>query len=143
VATAPKAVVGHGQVEDQAPAARCVLEVVADLHVAAPLACACRYAVLRADRVSGRANNGPSAPTIQSFALVPRGEPHGPWLNVTVSSRFDMMTSHVTARPNKPTSKLLGEREEKHKHAGVCFNHRFAAVSDACRAQCVPGIVQR
>jgi hypothetical protein len=30
--------VGHGQVEDQAPAARCVLEVVADLHVAATLA---------------------------------------------------------------------------------------------------------
>ena len=38
VATAPKAVVGHGQVEDQAPAARCVLEVVADLDVSAPLA---------------------------------------------------------------------------------------------------------
>jgi hypothetical protein len=36
VANAPKAVVG--QVEDQAPAARCVLEVVADLLVAAPLA---------------------------------------------------------------------------------------------------------
>ena len=62
---APKSVVGRGQVEDQAPAARCILEVVADLHVAASLACACRYAVLRADRVSGRAeNNGPSAPTI-------------------------------------------------------------------------------
>jgi len=57
VATAPKAVVGHGQVEDQA--ARCVLELVADLHVAAPLACACRYAVLRADRVSGRAEQRP------------------------------------------------------------------------------------
>ena len=107
-ATAPKSVVGHGQVEDQAPAVRCVLEVVADLHVAAPLACACRYAVLRADRVSGRANNGPSAPTIQSFALVPRGEPHGPWLNVTVSSRFDMMTSHVTAGPTSPRQNCLG-----------------------------------
>jgi len=43
--------VRDGQVEDQAPAARCVLEVVADLHVAAaPLACAGRYAVLRAER---------------------------------------------------------------------------------------------
>ena len=58
-ATAPKSVVGHGQVEDQAPAVRCVLEVVADLHVAAPLACACRYAVLRADRASGRAEQWP------------------------------------------------------------------------------------
>jgi hypothetical protein len=57
VATAPKTVVGHGQVEDQAPVARCVLEVAADLNVAAPLACACRYAVLRADRVSGRAEH--------------------------------------------------------------------------------------
>jgi hypothetical protein len=52
VATVPKAVVGHYQVEDQAPAPRCVLEVIADLHVAAPLACVCRYAVLRAARVS-------------------------------------------------------------------------------------------
>ena len=29
-----------GQVEDQAPTARCVVQVVPDLHVAAPLACA-------------------------------------------------------------------------------------------------------
>ncbi len=59
VATAPKTVEGHGQVEDQAPAAGCVLEVAADLNVAVPLACACRYAVLRADRVSGRAEQRP------------------------------------------------------------------------------------
>ncbi len=39
VATAPKTVVCHGQVEDQAPAARRVLEVAAKLHVAALLAC--------------------------------------------------------------------------------------------------------
>ena len=43
VATAPKTVVGHGQVEDQAPAARSVLDIIiiiaAELHVAAPLAC--------------------------------------------------------------------------------------------------------
>ena len=59
VATAPKTVVGHGQVEDQAPAARRVLEVAAELLVAAPLACACCYAVLRADCVSGRAEQRP------------------------------------------------------------------------------------
>jgi hypothetical protein len=46
VATAPKTVVSHGQVEDQAPAARRILEVAAELHVAAPLACACRHAVI-------------------------------------------------------------------------------------------------
>ena len=38
VATAPKTVVGHGQVEDQAPEARSDLEVAAELHVAASLA---------------------------------------------------------------------------------------------------------
>ena len=59
VSTAPKTVVGHGQVEDQASAARRVSEVAADLHVAAPLACACRYAVLRTDRVSGRVEQRP------------------------------------------------------------------------------------
>ena len=59
MATAPKTVVGHGQVEDQAPAARYVLEVAAKLHVATVLACACRYAVLRSDRVSGRAEQLP------------------------------------------------------------------------------------
>ena len=45
-----------GQVEDQAPAARCVLEVVADLHVAAPLALPLRRAEW--DRVSGRVEQG-------------------------------------------------------------------------------------
>ena len=65
MATAPKEVVGHGQVEDQAPAARCVLDVASDLNVAAPLACACRYAVCQAVR-----NNCPNSPTIQSCALV-------------------------------------------------------------------------
>jgi hypothetical protein len=62
--------VGHGQVEDQAPAARRVLEEVADLHVAVPLACACRYAVLRPNNVSGRAEQGARTDTIQSCALV-------------------------------------------------------------------------
>ena len=54
-----KTVVGHGQVEDQAPAARLIAHVVADFHVSAPLACACRYAVLRPDRVSGSAEHRP------------------------------------------------------------------------------------
>ena len=62
VSTSPKTVVGHGQVEDQAPAARRVLEVAAELHVAAPWACACRYALLRPDRVSGRAELRHSTP---------------------------------------------------------------------------------
>ena len=39
MSTAPKTVVGHGRVEDRAPAARHVSEV-AELHVAGPLACA-------------------------------------------------------------------------------------------------------
>jgi hypothetical protein len=35
------------------------LELAAKIHVAAPLAYACRYAVLRADCVSGRAEQRP------------------------------------------------------------------------------------
>ena len=58
VAATPITVMGDAEVKDQAPAARLVPKVGADLHVAAPLACACRYAVLRADRVSGRAEQG-------------------------------------------------------------------------------------
>ena len=52
MAAASDPVVCDGQVEDQAPAPGRVLEVALDLHVAAPLACAVRYLVLRADRVS-------------------------------------------------------------------------------------------
>jgi hypothetical protein len=41
-----------GQVEDQAAVPCRVLEIALDFHVAAPLACAGRNLVLRADRVS-------------------------------------------------------------------------------------------
>jgi len=70
VATTPKTVVGHGQVEDQAPAAGRVLEVAAELHVAAPLACTCRYALLVLTVCPAVRNSSPSTPTIQSCALV-------------------------------------------------------------------------
>ena len=59
VAATPITVMGDAEVEDQAPAARRVLEVAAKLHVAVPLACACRYSVLRPDCVSGRAEQRP------------------------------------------------------------------------------------
>jgi hypothetical protein len=59
VAAVAKPIVGHGQVEDQAQAASSVLEEDADLHVAALLACACYYAVLRPNNVSGRAQQRP------------------------------------------------------------------------------------
>ena len=52
VAAAADPAVCDGQIDDQAPAARCVPKVVPDLHVAAPLACACHHAVLGADDVS-------------------------------------------------------------------------------------------
>jgi hypothetical protein len=55
MAAGAKPIMGHGQVKDQAPEARHVLEEAADLHVAAMLACACSYAVLRPNNVSGRA----------------------------------------------------------------------------------------
>ena len=65
------------EVKDQAPAPGLIPEKMADLHIAAPLACACRDSVLCAHDVSGRAarshspsNNGPITLTIQSCALV-------------------------------------------------------------------------
>ena len=45
--------------EDQAPAASLVSQVVPKLHVAAPLACACRDSMLCAHDVSGRAEQRP------------------------------------------------------------------------------------
>jgi hypothetical protein len=58
------------EVKDQAPAPGLIPEKMADLHIAAPLACACRDSVLCAQDMSGRANNGPITLTIQSCALV-------------------------------------------------------------------------
>ena len=52
MAAASDPVVCDGQVEDQAAVPCRVLEIVLDFHVAAPLACAGRHLVLRADRVS-------------------------------------------------------------------------------------------
>ena len=52
MAAASDPFVGEEQVEDQAPSPGRILKVALDLHVAAPLACAGRYLVLRADRVS-------------------------------------------------------------------------------------------
>ena len=52
-------VVCDGQVEDQALTARLITHVVADFHVSAQLASVCSYTVLRADRVSGRAEQLP------------------------------------------------------------------------------------
>ena len=69
-----------GQVEDQAPAARLVPKVVADLQVAAPLACACRYPVLRADRVS-----------VQPCGTGGQGQipsSRAPWLHMSELCRF-------------------------------------------------------
>ena len=50
------------EVEDQAPAASLVSQVVPKLHVAAPLACACRDSMLGADSVSSRAQKRGKGP---------------------------------------------------------------------------------
>ena len=55
----PKPVMGDAEVEDQTPAPGLVSKIVADLYVAAPLACAGRHAMLCAHRVSGRAEQRP------------------------------------------------------------------------------------
>ena len=49
---------GDAEVEDQAPAARLVSQIAADLHVTAPLACAGRDPVLCPNCVSSRAKQG-------------------------------------------------------------------------------------
>ncbi len=50
---------GDAEVEDQAPAARLVSQVVPNLHDAGPLACPCRDSKLCADLVSSRAEERP------------------------------------------------------------------------------------
>ena len=59
VAGRPKPVMGDAEVEDQTPAPGLISKIVADLDVAAPLACAGRHAMLSADSVSGRAEQRP------------------------------------------------------------------------------------
>jgi hypothetical protein len=51
--------VGNAEVKDQAPAPGLIPQIAPNLHIAAPLACACRNAVLSAYRVSGRAEQRP------------------------------------------------------------------------------------
>jgi len=46
VAGRPKPVMGYAEVEDQTPAPGLISKIVADLHVAAPLACAGRHSML-------------------------------------------------------------------------------------------------
>jgi hypothetical protein len=62
------------EVEDQAPAASLVSQVVAELHVAAPLARACRDSLLGADRVSSRAEERAKGTIPSSCA---------PWLHLS------------------------------------------------------------
>jgi hypothetical protein len=54
VASAADSVLFDGQVEDQAQAARCVVQVVPDLHVTALLACIGRDSVLGAYNMANR-----------------------------------------------------------------------------------------
>ena len=59
VAGRPKPVMGYAEVEDQTPAPGQISKIVADLHVAAPLAGAGRHSMLCAHDVSGRAEQRP------------------------------------------------------------------------------------
>jgi hypothetical protein len=59
-----------GRISSLAPCLLCapglIQKVVPNLHIAAPLACACRHSMLRAHNVSGRAEQRPQYGTIQS-----------------------------------------------------------------------------
>ena len=57
---------GDAEVEDQTTAPGLISKIVADLYVAAPLACAGRHSMLCAHDVSGRAEQEPDPLTIQS-----------------------------------------------------------------------------
>ena len=59
VAGRPKPVMGDAKVKDQTPAPGLIAKIVAYLHIAAPLACACRHSMLCAHDVSGRAEQQP------------------------------------------------------------------------------------
>jgi hypothetical protein len=59
VAGRPKPVMGDAEVEDQTPAPGLTVEIVPNLHIAAPLARAGRHAMLGPYRVSGRAEQRP------------------------------------------------------------------------------------
>ena len=61
VAGRPKPVMGDAEVKDQTPAPCLIAKIVAYLHIAAPLACACRDSMLCAHDVSGRAEQRPRA----------------------------------------------------------------------------------
>jgi hypothetical protein len=58
---------GDDEVKDQAPAPGLIPKIVADLHIAAPLACACRDSITTCPAVR---NNCPRTLTIQSCVLV-------------------------------------------------------------------------
>ena len=59
VAGRPKPVMGDDEVEDQTPAPGLISKIVADLYVAALLACAGLHSMLCAHDVSGRAEQRP------------------------------------------------------------------------------------
>ena len=61
---------GQCEVKDQAPAPGLIPQVVPNLFIAAPLACACRHSCCVRTTCPAVRNNGPSTLTIQSCALV-------------------------------------------------------------------------
>ncbi len=72
VAGRPKPVMGDAEVEDQTPAPGLISKIVADLDVAAPLACAGRHAMLSADsvfRTAGQKKRNIEAASHISFFL--------------------------------------------------------------------------
>jgi hypothetical protein len=59
VAGRPKPVMGDAEVKDQAPSFCLISQVVPNLYIAAPLACACSHSMLCAHDVSSGAEQRP------------------------------------------------------------------------------------
>ena len=78
-----------------------VLDVVADLHVAAPLACAGRYVVLRAERECVR-RCGTRAPALPLTN-------HAPWLHLSeLCERVPFINKRTPRAPTKPNNAEAG-----------------------------------
>ena len=129
---------GDGQVEDQAPAARCVVQVISDLHVASPFACAGRYLVLRADDMPSGAEDYKAFPS-NRYATAMR-EAWFLWpvlvgiaaaLVALALRRVRQRTIVARERARRRALALEEQRDELHKRAAKSSKEQLQATEPA------------
>ena len=94
------------EVEDQAPAASLVSQVVPNLHDAAPLACACRDPMLGADSVPSRVEERPKHSHEPVCALVAPTNQSAPWSENADNSTFLALIVDACREGFKPATAL-------------------------------------